>query len=229
MIEVTVPYQKETPTEDIDALFDLIQAAPELGFVRRSLLEDYLKMNSNRPTLMMAKLDGVVAGGCVIASRRPYTHVMRTGEIAVPLEYRRKRVATALYYAECVVGLIEGRREVQEDVIVSLSPWMVRSSAEGEGFLLSLNYHHYGTFPQRTGAFRDIEYWCKSLVEYDDYECRVPPDTRLFIPETEEMRGYFEKNMDNYQRNRPELKTTIGGYRDAFMYGEIEMVQVLMK
>jgi hypothetical protein len=229
MIEVTVPQKNETPTGDIDALFDLIQGASELGFIRRSLLEDYLKSNSTRPVLFLAKFDGVVAGGSVIASRRPYAHIMKTGEVAVPKEYRRKRIATTLYFAMACTGLIEGRREVQEDVIESLSPWMVRSTCEGEGFLLSLNYHHYGTLPKRTGAFRDIEYWCKPYIEFEDWEQRVPPDSRVYLPEMDQARLYFEQNMLNYDRHDPDLRVTIEKYRDMFVYGDHEMVSVAVK
>ena len=229
MIEITVPIKGEVPEEEIDALFDLIQAAPELGFIRRSLLDDYLISNARRPVVFMAKLDGQIAGGSVIASRRPYWHLMRTGEVAVPPEYRRKRVATSLYYAMICVGLLEGRRETEETVIESMSPWMVRESCDGEGFLLSLNYHHYGTLIKRTGAFRDIELWCKPLNEYKDWEDRVPPDTRIYLPETEEMRGHFDRNMKNYSGHDPELKKTIEGLRDALVYNDLEMVSVVLK
>lgn len=203
-----------------------MQHAPELGFVFKAVIIDAIAQNSTRGTLWAVYLDEKPVGAAMIGSRRPYHHVYRTGDVTVVKEYRRKRLGTCLYTATAMQGILEGRREVEETVIASLSPWMVYSGdsdtivgeqnydgqlssgeVRGSGFLRSLNYKYYGTLPKRTSGFRDIQLWCHDPSEIDDYLSRLPEQEVVIELATnaEHDNDVFDKNIENYKQHEPEL------------------------
>jgi hypothetical protein len=233
MIEVKLPQKGETSEDEIEAICDIMQKSPELGFVYKAVVLDAIVQNNVRGSLWAVYLDGVPVGAAMIGSRRPYDHVYRTGDVTVLTEYRRRRLGTCLYTATAMQGILEGRREVEETVIASLSPWMVYASRDqagyenptivggkqenfdgqvsldkvnGPGFLRSLGYTHYGTLPKRTGGFRDIQLWCHSPIEIDAYLSRLPDDEVVIeLQDVNHDRTVFERNMKNYMQHDIEL------------------------
>jgi hypothetical protein len=98
-------------------------------------------------------------------------------------------------------GIIEGRRQVEDTIIPSLSPWMRGpTDCEGVGFLPSLKYALHGVLPQRTGAFRDIELWGKMTTEIDIFLERIPKSS-YELPHTEKVDATFAKNIKTYRNN----------------------------
>lgn len=255
MIEVRLPRKGVTPEAEIEAICDIMQKAPELGFVYRAVILEAIASNSVRGTIWAVYLDGTPVGTAMIGSRRPYDHVYRTGDVAVMPEHRRKRMGTCLYTATALQGILEGRREVEETVIASLSPWMVYSSREvdhgvgtvievdgeqnfdgqlklgavdGGGFLRSLNYKHYGTLPKRTGGFRDIQLWCHSPFDIDDYLERLPDEEVVIeLAETEHDQKVYERNIANYKQHDAELATKAEKLKEWVLDGAAGLVNVV--
>jgi len=200
MIELKLP-DKDWPDDQLTAIYNLIQATPELGFNYRTGIHDHVVANRTRGTIWAAYLNSELAGVAMVGSRRLYPHLLRHGEIAVKPEYRRQRVGTSLYYAQILQAYLEGRREVEDTIIASLSPWMRGPTDCGIGFLPSLGYTHYGTLPRRTSGFRDIELWGRDLTDINTllkYSSRVPSNLVIELYDTPAMRDTFVKNTDNY-------------------------------
>lgn len=172
-IHIHVP-QQTWPTAWKEAIYRSIQSAPELGMVYKATLSDLLTENAyrtglwvatDRPLEEISEDDFTVVGAAICGSRAASTHMWRHGDICVPNEYRRHRVGTALYFAQHCQAILEGRRIIEDTIVPALSPWMVRSSECGSGFLRVLEYEHFGTLPERTRGFRDIELWGKVTLE----------------------------------------------------------------
>lgn len=225
MIEIFQPTLQDTSKEDIEKIVAIVQNTPELGFVFKALIEDHIKGNTQRANLLYARFDGEIAGVAIIGSRRPYAHHFRTGEIAVAKPFRRKRIATSLYFATTCAGILEGRRSVEETVILDLSPWMVRPTEAkgdccgGEGFLISLNYHYAGSFPEHTSGFKTIEPWIKpTITEFDDWYKRIPEGTLVHLIDTPLGAINFEKCLKNYEQHRPELAAQLKAVRNRICF-----------
>jgi hypothetical protein len=257
VIEVKLPQKGVTPDDEVEAICDIMQKSPELGFVYKAVVLDAIAQNNVRGSLWAVYLDGVPVGAAMIGSRRPYDHVYRTGDVTVLTEYRRRRLGTCLYTATAMQGILEGRREVEETVIASLSPWMVYSEnvgwqiydsvcgesngagpanfdgqlktdkVDGPGFLRSLGYSHYGTLPKRTGGFRDIQLWCHSPIEIDNYLSRLPDDEIVIeLQDVNHDRTVFERNMKNYMQHDIELAAQFRTGKSWLLSGAEGLVRI---
>jgi len=203
---VTLPLVESAKPDILTQIYKLVQTCPELGFTYKESLTAHVRENTNRGTLWAAMRGSEVVGVATLGSRRLYPHLARHGEVVVKHEYRRQRIATALYTAQVVQVILEGRREVEDTIITSLSPWMHGPTDCGDGFLPSLKYTHYGTQPKRTTAFRDVALWGKATTELDSYLSRLPENLEtLQVVRTEKVDATWEKNMKVYGRNAPEL------------------------
>ncbi len=257
MITVKLPRKGVTPESEIEAICDVMQHAPELGFVYKAVILDAIAQNDTRGTIWSVHDPdaGSVVGVAMIGSRRPYDHVYRTGDVTVIPSERRKRFGTCLYTATALQGILEGRREVEETVIASLSPWMVYGSREvdrnvgtqieivgetnydgmlnlgavdGAGFLRSLNYTHYGTLPKRTGGFRDIQLWCHSPFDIDDYLERLPEDDVVIeLADTEHDWKVYERNVENYRKHDPQLAAKAEALKKWVLEGADGLVRIV--
>lgn len=221
-ISIKHPLKGRTSTETVESIVKVMQSAPELGFVLRASVVSWMEENTRRGTLWYAEVDEQVVGVATIKTRRPYFHLYDTGDVTVLKPYRRQRIGTALYTATTFQGILEGRREVQETVIDSLSGFMVYPSCNGDGgvgFLNSLKYKHYGTLPKRTSGFRDIVLRCHATDEIDDYLTRLAPGTTIELRETNDVRVNFARNMENYEQHDPALAQRIRDIRQKLLDG----------
>ena len=172
-IHIHVP-QQNYPTAWKEAIYHSIQSAPELGMVYKANLSDLLTENMYRTGLWFCTSEPLtryssdtidVIGAAICGSRAASTHMWRHGDICVPNKMRRQRIGTALYFAQHCQAILEGRRILEDTIVPALSPWMVRPSACGAGFLRVLGYEQYGLLPQRTQGFRDIELWGQQTIQ----------------------------------------------------------------
>lgn len=255
MITVKLPRRGVTPEVELERICDIIQHAPELGFVFKAVVLDAISQNDVRGTLWAVYDNEEPVGVAMIGSRRPYDHVYRTGDVAVVPERRRQRFGTCLYTATAMQGILEGRREVEETVIASLSPWMVYSAKEhdknvateigidgmpnfdgllrmnavdGDGFLRSLGYTWYGTLPKRTGGFRDIQLWCHSPFDIDDYLERLPEDDVVIeLADREHDWKVYDRNIENYKKHDMTLATRAERLKTWVLEGADGLVRIV--
>ena len=217
MISIDLPSLEITPSSKLEAIYKLVQSTPELGFAYKANLRDHIRENAERGTLWAAYEDSALAGVAMAGSRRLYTHLMRHGEISVLSEYRRRRIGTALYAAQVLQALLEGRREVEDTIIPSLSPWMAGPTDCGPGFLPALQYAHVGTLPARTGGFRDVALFVKSTIQVKDYLVRLPSDVAIEVRDSEKVKNTFEKNVHTYSEHDPALAEKVRKLRTAII------------
>ena len=211
MLEIKLPLLNWKGKE-LESIYHLFQATPELGFLYKTSIRDHIRENENRGTLWAAYLNKELVGVAAIGSRRLYPHLARHGEIGVIKEFRRRRVGTALYLAQILQMILEGRREAEDTIIPALSPWMAGPtgcSDGGIGFLPSLNYIHYGTLPSRTSAFKDIQLWGKKTLEVHHILSRSPEGVRVSLIDTQKTRDTFAKNLENYKKHNKPLHDAI--------------------
>lgn len=255
MITVKLPRKGVTPEAEVERICDIMQHAPELGFVYKAVVLDAIAGNDVRGTLWAVYDNDEPVGVAMIGSRRPYDHVYRTGDVTVVPERRRQRFGTCLYTATAMQGILEGRREVEETVIASLSPWMVyealerdrgtetrfgtdgppnfdgqlrMGSVDGHGFLRSLNYKHYGTLPMRTGGFRDIQLWCHSPFDIDDYLERLPEDDVVIeLADREHDWKVYDRNIENYKKHDMTLATRAERLKTWVLEGADGLVRIV--
>ena len=218
MIDVLLP-SRSWPAKKLEAIYRCIQhASAELGFIYQSSLADMVKENEFRGSLWAAYRAEELLGAAMVGSRVAYAHIWRHGDINVLSQFRRQRVGTSLYVAQICQAILEGRREVEDTIVPSLSPGMRGETECGMGFLLSFNYKLYGRLPERTRAFKDIELWGKSVCEFDDWLCRLPSEgTNINLVDTPKMRTAFEKNLHPYKTHRQELAHIIMGLRERVL------------
>ncbi len=194
--------------EQIEEIYHLFQRTPELGFVRKESIRDHIRQNKERGTIWGAYSEGgQLLGIANIGGRHLYPHLFRHGEVGVIRPYRRRRIGTCLYFAQILQSLLEGRRLVEDTIIPDYSPWMVGPSCNnaGMGFLPFLGYKHYGTLPQRTSAFRDVELWGGETLKLVRRYLECIDETSTFeLIDTSKTRATFNKNLQFYRTHIPD-------------------------
>lgn len=164
--------RRDWPSAKLEKLYDTIQSFSDtLGFIFRASITDVVRTNLERGSLWAAYLvdpDGneTIAGFSQIGSRRDYIHLIRHGSIGVVPVYRRGRIASALYLAERLQAILEGRRSMEDTIIPQRSPWMA-------DFLPTLKYSLLGKLPKRTSGFMDVDLWEASTTPLDHHVSRV--------------------------------------------------------
>lgn len=215
--------------EKIEEIYNLLQSTPELGFVRKDTIRDHIRQNEERGTIWAAYYKGQILGVANIGSRRAYSHLTRHGEIGVSPQYRRGRIGTCLYFVQILQSLLEGRRLVEDTIIPEYSPWMSGPTkcGEGLGFLPSLSYTHYGTLPQRTSGFKDVQLWGGETLKLRDYYLgQILEKSTYFLVDTPKTRATFEKNMNYYHTHEPELVPLFQEVRDwVFSFAIVQNVK----
>lgn len=195
-IVIKLPTLNTVPHEQVEQFYDLVQKhAAQLGFHHKSQLRDQLKANEKRSSVFWAFLDGELVGYTATGSRQYYAHLMRMGDVAVMDEHRRKRIGSALYAAVIATAILEGRRQLEDTIIYSLSPFMC------DGFLPSLGFEPSGVLQQRTSGFRDIHLMCRdvSLHWLKSVVARLADDTTIELPEHESAKSSFITQMKAYE------------------------------
>lgn len=208
-LEIRLP-QQEWPEANKLAVCELIQSHSEyLGFHHMAALKDQMKANNGRGNLWGAYLEGELVGSSACGSRSAYPHLMRHGDIAVRKEFRRRRIGTCLYFAVVCQSIIEGRRTLEDTIIISMSPFMA-------DFLGALGYRHIGTLPKRTSGFRDVWLFAadNTMDHFDRYLDRMIPGTVIEVRETENTRSAFDNQIKVYQAHSQETVATMIALRD---------------
>lgn len=225
MLEVRLPRQN-WDREKLEPIYHSIQSAAELGFVFKASIKDLVRDNTFRGSLWGVYEDDILKGACLIGSRALYQHMARHGDINVFPEYRRHRLGTTLYTVQILQAILEGRRCVEDTIVPALSPWMAGPTECGGGFLNSLKYQFYGTLPERTRSFKDIQLWGKSTLALQDYLDRLPKTDIVFeLRETPVVRETYMKNMAVYEQYMPGVAREMSALRDFVLsFAKVQIV-----
>lgn len=216
--------------EDVDAVQAIYTdrgVQGELGeFVMKEGIKNRIAENTKRGSVWLAiaqldtaPIDGAVIGAANIGSRSAYRHLLRHGEVGVLREFRRQRVGTALYLAQCAQALFEGRRSV-EDTIIEDNPNMFR-------FLPTLEYEVMGVLRERTRAFKSIHLFHHTTYELLWLAIARLPNYRVIIDVVKSWttRRDFDENMDAYSRYRPGTRSLIAEAVETIESSEFFHVQ----
>lgn len=226
MYDIKMPLP-DWPHEDLEDICDLIQSGSRhLGFVFRDSLYNRIKLNKEGGTIWAAYLQatGELVGAAASHPKRNYpAYIASHGIVMVPKESRRRRVGTSLYAAQVMQAMLDGRRDIEDQIVPHLSPYMGGPTDCGEGFLPSLNYKHVGTLPRRTSGFNDLQIWIKSISEFfEDYLPRLPKGVQFYLLDTAKNLENFNKNVYNYHLHDPLLAKTTWALRNYVLTGEIK-------
>ena len=228
MIEITIP-TRDWQGSTLEEIYHSIQSAAELGFVYKATLSDLVKENDNRTGLWSAFDGPELLGSAICGSRAAAGHLWRHGDINVKPEHRRRRVGTAFYFAQIIQAILEGRRQLEDTIIPDMSPWMVRKSECGDGFLLVLGYKPSGLLKERTRGFKDVELWgMGTLDQIDLYVSRLPEGVSIEVRDTPKVRSGYEKNMEAFRIHRPELAEQFDLARQEILSGVFRGIPLIV-
>lgn len=139
----------------------------------------------------------LIVGAGNIGSRHAYPHLIRHGEVAVSIPFRRQRIGTAIYLAELAQSILEGRREA-EDTIVGTNVNM-------HSFLPFHGYEVIGRLVGRTKGFQDIVLYSQStLVAFDKLRHALEEkqnEWRIVLKITEKVIRDRERNYEAYRQH----------------------------
>lgn len=181
------------------------------GFTLAETLKQKIKQNNS---MWLAYFEEKMVGVTMFGGR-PQSHLVKYGEIAVLPEYRRKRIATSMYFAMTCQGVIEGRR-LFEDSIVGDNPTQFN-------VLPTLGLKLAGELEHKTASAKSICLFQFSMLWEGAFERmyqRVPQDTTIEIAGGYYADDLFEKNSIIYKRHSPEYLTKAKDYRDSLLKGK---------
>lgn len=181
------------------------------GFTMTETLKQKIKQKNS---MWVAYLDEEMVGVTMFGGR-PQSHLVKYGEIAVLPNYRRKRIATAMYFAMTCQGLIEGRR-LFEDSIVGDNPTQF-------SVLPTLGLKLAGELEHRTASAKSICLFQFSMLWEGAFERmyeRVPEETSIEIAGGYYAEELFEKNSIIYKRHSASYIPKAEEYRNAMLEGK---------
>lgn len=163
------------------------------GFTMLQTLKDKVKPGKSA-SVWLAEVDGEPVGACEVAGR-PQSHLMKYGEIATLPGHRRKRIATGLYYAMTLQGILEGRR-LYEDTIVSDNP-MQHQVLPTWGCQKAGELHH------RTASGLNLCLYQFDLLQtpLDRLEGRVDKAMQVEVIRNHYTRDLYAKNMEIFRKH----------------------------
>lgn len=165
------------------------------------------KIRGSGVTLWGAFEEGKIVGSVMIAGRNQ-CHYAKFGEVGVLPEYRRKRIATALYSTILCQGVLEGRR-LWEDTIVGDNPYQF-------AVLPTIGLEHWAVLKAKTASFKDIHLfgYNLSLEKLIKSLGRVPDDIIMTIREDYYTHDLWSKNMEVYVKKNRDFVDVINSCRE---------------
>lgn len=191
---------KITPAQLPDALLiqQLFNSKDVIGLLGGFCILDNVKQKCGRtpPSAFVAYMDETFCGAILIAGR-PQCQEGKLGEVAVYPEFRRKRVATALYAACIFQGIREGRR-LWTDTIVGNNP--------AQHFVLpTLGLERWGILKEKTASFLDIHIYGTNvtLKSTQGLLARIPQDASITTTTSYYTIDLVVKNAEIWNKKRP--------------------------
>jgi len=149
------------------------------------------KIKSSGVTMWNAFEGNKIVGSVMIAGRNQ-CHYAKFGEVGVLPEYRRRRIATALYTAILCQGIMEGRR-LWEDTIVGDNPFQFAT-------LPTIGLEHWAILKMKTASFKDIHLFGYNL-DFEKFKKtldRVPEYIKIIVKEDYYSADLWNKNQEIY-------------------------------
>ena len=159
-----------------------------------TMMDKISQKQKQQNSLWAAFVDDKMVGVAMIGGR-PQSHIIKYGEIAVLPEFRRMRVASSLYFAMTIQGIIEGRR-LFEDTIVGDNPTQF--------FVLpTMGLKMNGELEHKTASAKSICIFQFSMLWDGAFEkmlSRVPSTTTVQVAGGEYADDLYTKNCVIYSK-----------------------------
>jgi hypothetical protein len=193
-------------------------------------LPSYIKdrIRAPRPSFWSAYTGYAVVGGIGMGGR-DIPHLCKYDQIAVLRRYRRMKIATSLYFALTIQGILEGRR-LFETVFAQGNPYQPHLQE-------SLGLSQAAVLRHRTSHARDLYIFQGSLLDqglaglgaarhgearhgmswhgfFETMMNRVPPEVQVEIYTNSLVEAYWEKNLETYKRFIPDAVSILHQLRE---------------
>lgn len=200
---------KKTDCEDVQSIFNEKQTIGLLGgFHMLESIKQQVKPHG--VSGWIARENGESVGAFQIGGR-PQSHLMKWGELAVLPKFRRQRIATTMYAACTMQGILEGRRLFEDTIVGDNDPQI--------HLLPSIGANKAGVLRHKTGSAKDIILYQYDLMEADFAMMlsRINNSCIIYLHNSEYQSDLWSKNLIVMSKHIPDTIKRMENFRNLVL------------